>query len=158
MRAKTILALLFLISLGVVVILCLHALPQRVIADTAAAKQKILVASTTLPAGTLLRAKDVVWQPIGGAAEPGQIFRLPGAASKANTELDEQSPGEVYGAALRASVTAGEPIRRTVIVKPGDRDFLQVVLSPGARAIAIPVATAERALASCIPATALTSS
>jgi pilus assembly protein CpaB len=140
LRAKTILALLFLISLGVVVILCLHALPQRVIADTAAARQRILVATTRLPAGTLLRAKDVVWQPIDGAAEPGQILRLP-AASNANTEVDEQSPGEVYGAALRATVTAGEPIRRAAIVKPGDRDFLQVVLSPGARAIAIPVAT-----------------
>jgi pilus assembly protein CpaB len=141
LRAKTILTLLFLISLGVIVILCLRALPQRVIADTGAAKQKILIATTALPAGTLLRAKDVVWQPIAGAAEAGQIFRLPGAASKANTELDEQSPGEVYGAALRVNVTAGEPIRRTVIVKPGDHDFLQVVLSPGARAIAIPVAT-----------------
>jgi pilus assembly protein CpaB len=42
---------------------------------------------------------------------------------------------------LRAGVTAGEPILRTAIVKPGDREFLQVVLSPGARAIAIPVAT-----------------
>ena len=141
MPAKTILTGLFLISLGVVVILCLQALPQRVIADTAAAKQRILVATTALPAGTLLRAKDVVWQPIASVAEPGQIFRLPGTASNANTEIDEQSAGEVYGAALRASVTAGEPIRRTVIVKPGDRDFLQVVLSPGARAIAIPVAT-----------------
>lgn len=141
MRAKTILSLLFLISLGVVVILCLHALPQRVIAETAAAKQKILVATTALPAGTLLRAKDVLWQPIAGVAEPGQIFRLSGAAGNANTELDEHPPGEVYGAALSANVTAGEPIRRTAIVKPGDRDFLQVVLSPGARAIAIPVAT-----------------
>src|SRR5437764_7413228 len=36
---------------------------------------------------------------------------------------------------------AGEPISRGAIVKPGDRDFLQVVLSPQARAIAIPVAT-----------------
>jgi pilus assembly protein CpaB len=37
--------------------------------------------------------------------------------------------------------TAGEPIRRGSIVRPGDRDFLQVVLTPGARAIAIPVTT-----------------
>ena len=47
----------------------------------------------------------------------------------------------MYGAALRSSVVAGEPISRAVLVKPGDRDFLQVVLSPQARAIAIPVAT-----------------
>src|SRR5207253_8817016 len=38
-------------------------------------------------------------------------------------------------------LATGESIRRDGIVKPGDRGFLQVVLSPGARAIAIPVAT-----------------
>jgi len=42
---------------------------------------------------------------------------------------------------LRSNVRVGEPISRGAIAKPGDRDFLQIVLSPGARAIAIPVAT-----------------
>jgi len=41
----------------------------------------------------------------------------------------------------RGPIAAGDPIRRGGVVKPGDRDFLQVVLSPGARAISIPVAT-----------------
>jgi pilus assembly protein CpaB len=142
MPAKTILTFLFLISVGVVVVVCLQALPQRVNADTAtAARVEILVATTALSAGTLLRAKDVVWQPIAGNDEPDGILRPPGTASNASAELEQQARGAVYGAALRAGVTAGEPIRRTAIVKPGDRDFLQVVLSPGARAIAIPVAT-----------------
>src|SRR5207248_8867904 len=48
--------------------------------------------------------------------------------------------GEVFGSALRSRIVAGEPIRRGAIVKPGDRDFLQIVLAPRARAIAIPVA------------------
>ena len=141
MPAKTILTLLFLISLGVAVIVCLQALPHRVNADTAAAKDEILVATTALPPGTLLRAKDVVWQPLAGKAESGQILRPPGAVSNANGDLDQRARGEVYGAALRAGVNAGDPINRGAIVKPGDRDFLQVVLTPGARAIAIPVAT-----------------
>jgi pilus assembly protein CpaB len=42
---------------------------------------------------------------------------------------------------LRHPLAEGEPIRRGSFVKPGDRDFLQVVLTPGARAIAIPVST-----------------
>jgi pilus assembly protein CpaB len=140
MPAKTILTLLFLISLSVVVALSLHALPQRGNAGPAVTKDEVLVASATLPGGTLLRAKDVVWQPIPGAVEPGQISRPQGAAG-ANPELEQQARAEVYGAAVRASVTAGDPIRRSAIVKPGDRDFLQIVLSPRARAIAIPVAT-----------------
>jgi pilus assembly protein CpaB len=138
MPAKTIFTGLFLISLGVIVVLGLRALPHQV---TSAANQEILVATTTLPSGTLLRAKDVTWQSITGIAEPDQIVRPPGAAGTANLELDQQTRAEVYGAALRTDVSTGDPIRRGAIVKPGDRDFLRIVLSPRARAIAIPVAT-----------------
>jgi pilus assembly protein CpaB len=140
MPAKTILTVLFLISLGVITIISLHALPQRLNANTMGTADEILVAVAALPPGTLLRAKDVVWQSTSNV-EPGQILRPRGAVGNTNVEIDQQSRGEVYGAALRAGVTAGEPIWRTAIVKPGDREFLQVVLSPGARAIAIPVAT-----------------
>jgi len=141
MPAKTILTVLFLTSLGVAVIVFLRALPQPVNADIVPAKDEILVATATLPPGTLLRARDVVWRPTAGKPEPGQILRPLGGANNANAELDQQTRGDVYGAALRVGVTAGDPIRRGTIVKPGDRDFLEVVLSPGARAIAIPVAT-----------------
>ncbi len=140
MPAKTILTFLFLISLGAIAIVSLHALPQRVNADTAGARNEILVAAAALPAGTLLRAKDLNWQPTN-SLEPGQIFRAAGGLGITNPEIDQQVRAEVYGAALRIGLATGEPIRRDGIVKPGDRDFLQVVLSPGARAIAIPVAT-----------------
>lgn len=141
MPAKTILTLLFLISLAVVVMLCLRALPQRGDSDKMAANSERLVAANSLPPGTLLRAKDVVWQSVAGVVEPGQILRPAGAAGTTSPELDQQARAEAYGAALRSGVKAGEPINRSAIVKPGDRDFLQVVLSPRARAIAIPVTT-----------------
>jgi pilus assembly protein CpaB len=141
MPAKTILTLLFLISLCVVVILGLRALPRGMYADAAASKDEILVATTALPGGTLLRAKDVAWKYIFIGAQSGQISRPPSAAGNRSLELDQQARAEVYGAALRSSVSADEPIDRGAIVKPGDRDFLQLVLSPQARAIAIPVAT-----------------
>jgi pilus assembly protein CpaB len=140
MSAKTILTLLFLTSLCVVVILCLRALPQRGNANLAA-REETLVAATTMSSGTLLRAKDVVWQALAGTAEPGQIVRAAGPVGSANSELDQPLRAEVYGAVLRNGVKAGEPIRRGAIVKPGDRDFLQTVLFSGTRAIAIPVAT-----------------
>ena len=138
MPAKTILTGLFLISLGIVAVLGLRALPHQV---ASAAKQEIVVATTALPSGTLLRAKDVTWQPIVGTAEPDQVQRPLGVIGAANLELDQQARAEVYGAAMRAAVMAGDPIRRSAIVKPADRDFLRIVLSPRARAIAIPVAT-----------------
>jgi len=140
MPAKTILTLLFLISLSVMVIVYLQALPQRVNANPAGATDEVLVATAALLPGTLLRAKDVNWQPTGNP-EPGQILRSSGGVGNANTDPDQQVRAEVHGAALRTGLATGEPFRRNTIVKPGDRDFLQVVLSPGARAIAIPVAT-----------------
>ena len=140
MSAKTILTLLFLASLGAVVILGLQALPHRANPD-AATRDEILVATAALPPGTLLRAKDVAWQPVSSPLQPGQIARSGGVAGKVNSEPDQQAPSEIYGAALRAVVKAGDPIRRNAIAKPGDRDFLQIVLAPHARAIAIPVAT-----------------
>lgn len=138
MPAKAILALLFLASLCAVVVVGLRALPYR---GTAVTTDEVLVATTSLPAGSLLRRKDVDWQPLTGVALPSLILRPPGAGSNPNAELDRQAPAEVYGAALRNAVKAGDPIERGAIVKPGDRDFLRVVLSPRARAIAIPVAT-----------------
>jgi len=99
-----------------------------------------------------LRAPDVTWQAISRPAEKGEIVRPSAAVREAQPKADEEVRSEVYGAALHSAVspgdpirrdpiTAGEAIRRGGIVRPGDRDFLQLVLSPGARAIAIPVAT-----------------
>src|SRR5215468_5264632 len=102
MRAKTILAILFLISLGVATMVLLRSLPQNVdAAAEATARDEILVATVPLDAGTLLRAQDVTWQPIAGAAEPGQIVRPSAAARQVRPEIDEQTRAEVYGAALR---------------------------------------------------------
>ncbi len=143
MRAKTILTTLFLVSLVVAAWVVIHALPQKSDAATEAGEggDEILVATAPLIAGTLLRAHDVTWQPIARAAQRGETVRPAAAAREASPEIDEQTRAQVYGAALRTDLAAGDPIRRAVIVKPGDREFLQFVLSPGARAIAIPVTT-----------------
>ena len=145
MRAKTILTVLFLISLAVAAVVILRAVPTQgdANANNNPPKDEILVATVRLTAGTLLRAQDVTWQPVTRPVEPGEIVRPSSAARQVKPEVDEETRAEVYGAAVRPArdTAAGEPIRRGNIVKPGDRDFLQVVLTPGARAIAIPVAT-----------------
>jgi pilus assembly protein CpaB len=118
--------------------------------QAAANRDQVLVAAIPLDPGTLLRDQDVTWAPIDRPAGPGEFVRPSPAAAEASPELDEQARAAVYGAALRGAISGaaarttipkGAPIRRIEIVKPGDRDFLQVVLSPGARAIAIPVTT-----------------
>ena len=139
MRAKTLLTILFLLSLGVAAWLFLHALPQNATADVhPTPKEEVLVAAGPLAAGTLLRSEDVVWRPAAGVVEPGTVVRPLAAV---HTERDEQARNEVSGAALNVDLARGEPIRRSLIVKPGDREFLQVVLTSGARAIAIPISS-----------------
>ena len=84
MPAKMILTLLFFVSLGVVVILAMRALPQRLNGDAPGTREEILVAATALQIGTLLRAKDVTWQQIEGKAGLGQIARPRTAAGSPN--------------------------------------------------------------------------
>jgi pilus assembly protein CpaB len=142
MRAKTILTTLFLISIVVAAWVVLHALPQNSDAATEpGAGEEILVATAPLTNGTLLRDHDVGWQVIGHAPARGEIVRPSAAARDANPDIDEQTRAQVYGAALRTDLATGDPIHRHSIVRPGDREFLQFVLAPGARAIAIPVMT-----------------
>ncbi len=145
MRAKTILTVLFLISLAVAAIVVVHTLPMQVDANTNLARDEVLVATVPLEAGTFLRPLDVTWAPIARAAEADEIVRPSEAARRAKPEIDEETRAPLYGAALRPAhaISAGEPIRRGSIVRPGDREFLQIVLAPGARAIAIPVTIGE---------------
>jgi pilus assembly protein CpaB len=137
MRGKTILIGLFAVSLLVAAIAFMQMMAPKGVATVP--KAQILAATMPLPAGTLLRAQDVAW--LVGDAEPDQIVRPNAAALEAKPELDDEARASVYGAVLRHPLAMGEPIRRGSFVKPGDRDFLQVVLTPGARAIAIPVST-----------------
>ena len=137
MRTKPLVTTLFIISLVIAAVAITHVISQRVPGES---KAQILVTTLPIPQGTLLRAQDVTWQ---GVAEtkPGQIVRPNAAALEARPELDNEARAGVYGAVVRRALDAGEPILQATIVKPGDRDFLQVVLTPGARAVAIPVAT-----------------
>jgi len=138
MRAKPVVATLFVVSLIAAAIVATHMASQKGAANVP--KAQILVATLPLPQGTLLREQDVTWQGVT-ETQPGQIVRPDAAALEANPELEGQTRASVYGAVLRHEIPAGEPIRRGAIVKPGERDFLQVVLVPGERAISIPVIT-----------------
>ena len=82
----------------------------------------------------------MTWQPVA-ETQPGEVVRPTASAMESDPELDGRTKASVYGAVLRHDLPAGEPIRSAAIVKPGERDFLQVVLVPGKRAISIPVAT-----------------
>jgi pilus assembly protein CpaB len=139
MRAKTILTVLFLLSIGVAAAIFMRAMSVQL--QAGATGPEALVAAAPLLPGTLLRAEDVAWHPLAPTGYAGAILRPDEAQRKDHPAIDEQTRADVYGAALRVELAAGDPIRSEVIVKPGDRDFLRVVLTPGLRAISIPVKT-----------------
>jgi pilus assembly protein CpaB len=94
----------------------------------------VLVAATDLSAGAFLREKHFKWQPWpeDGVAK-GYVVRS-GSDDKADAARKA-----LIGAVVRASINAGEPLTPKRVVQPGDRGFLAAVLSPGARAVSVPV-------------------
>src|SRR3954469_17047154 len=113
MRTKPIVITAFAISTAVAVIAVLNPAQKG---DAALPPEQILASSQELTTGTLLRAQDITWQSIA-VPDPDQVVRPHGAA-----EAGDETRASVYGAVLRHPLSAGVPIRRGDIVKPGDRD------------------------------------
>lgn len=107
---------------------------EQIQAVTAAPAAEIMVASRTLPAGSLLRPGDLEWQPWpeDGVA-PAYVVRSPAGPG----EPDPMAGFE--GAVVRHGITAGEPVTEQRVVRPGDRGFLAAILSPGMRAVSVPI-------------------
>lgn len=122
---------------------------------------QVLVAKHDLAIGARLTAADVTWQ-----AWPSDVinaaFITNGAAAPASTPVAAKavkavgdvadgmiggvSPDKaVEGAIVRDPILAGEPITSRKIVRGGEGGYLSVVLSPGKRAMAVPV-TSETAV------------
>src|SRR5437763_12800035 len=137
MRAKHLVGIFFAVSLllgGYGLINAIHK------GDASVPNRYILAATGPLPAGTLLRSADIEWRP-SNETHPDLLVRPSDTAIQGKPDIVQETEARVYGAVLRHPLAAGDAIRRSDIVKPGERDFLKVVLPPGARAIAIPVAT-----------------
>ena len=119
----------------------------------------VLVAKRDLAIGTRLTKDDVEWKawpadavsPVyltNGAApvEPQSgAAKAVKTAAEATGVLGGAPPdAAVEGAIVRDPLLAGEPIVARKIVRGGEGGYLSVVLSPGARAMAVPV-TSETA-------------
>ena len=72
MGAKTILSILFLISVAVAGVVVLRALPQSA---ANAPPEEILIAKVPLASGTLLRAEDLAWEPVTASRIGDEIVR-----------------------------------------------------------------------------------
>lgn len=120
---------------------------------------QVLVAKRDLPIGTRLVAADVAWQAwpsdaISGAfitngatpaAPDGKVEAAKAAVSGAADQMIGGDPAKIVeGAIVRDPILTGEPVTNRKIVRGGEGGYLSVVLTPGKRAMAVPV-TSETA-------------
>ena len=134
------------------------AVAPTAVAATVAGKPmtQVLVAKRDLAIGTRLTGDDVTWQAwptetviaafiTNGAALPkpeGAAKVTAVAASAASDMIGGVDPARaVEGAIVRDAILTGEPITPRKIVRGGDGGYLSVVLSPGKRAMAVPVSS-----------------
>lgn len=92
------------------------------------AGQAILVAAKPVKSGDLIRQEDLAWRAIGRANPPANSF--------VRTQVSET---ELVGAVARRSFASGEALTSDGVLRPTERGFLAATLSPGFRAVTIPV-------------------
>ncbi len=89
---------------------------------------RVLVAKRALPAGTIITADALGFQPWPKELVQDAYF------------LDgEADMNKLLGTVVRFPITAGEPVTQGALVSPGDRGFLAAALGPGMRAVTVPV-------------------
>ncbi|MPY69769.1 MAG: Flp pilus assembly protein CpaB [Alphaproteobacteria bacterium] len=97
-------------------------------APAAAPELEILVARKPLGAGTILQPGHLEWRawPRGGL--------IPAYALKGS-----KTPADFTGSVVRRGLATGEPLTAERVVKPGEGGFLAAVLTPGMRAVSVPL-------------------
>jgi pilus assembly protein CpaB len=94
----------------------------------------VLVAKKALPVGTIIDAEAFTFQPW-----PKELLQ---SAYYMEGQPDGD-PKKLLGTVVRNAMTAGQPVTRGSLVGPQDRGFLAAALSPGMRAITVPVSVAS---------------
>ncbi|MBU0556106.1 MAG: Flp pilus assembly protein CpaB [Alphaproteobacteria bacterium] len=88
----------------------------------------VLVATKSLPVGTIVGPDAYRFQPW-----PKELVE---DAYYIQGKADEN---QMVGAVVRTAIAAGQPVTQGSLIKPGDRGFLAAALSPGMRAVTVPV-------------------
>lgn len=104
--------------------------PQAQATQTAPIGPEVLVATRTLPVGTIIDAEAFHYQAWPqGLVQPAYYVR--GQAGG--------DPQSLIGTVVRNEITAGQPLTQGALVRPGERGFLAAALGPGMRAVTVAV-------------------
>lgn len=109
------------------------AMTPRVVAEAAppppAPTMRVLVAQGDLAAGQFIRPENLRWQPWPTDDVPA-AYVVEGKGGRLE---------DLVGSVVRSAMSDGEPVTDGRLVRPGDRGFLAAVLTPGDRAVSVPV-------------------
>jgi len=106
--------------------------PQAQAGPVVPAGPEVLVATRTLPVGTIVDAEAFRYQPWPqGLVQDAYFIRGEGG--------EGTNPQSLIGTVVRSEITAGQPVTQGAIVRPGERGFLAAALGPGMRAVTVPV-------------------
>jgi pilus assembly protein CpaB len=89
---------------------------------------KVLVAAKQLPVGTIIGADNFRLQPWPKDLVE-EVYYVEG-------KFDQS---KLIGSVVRTAVSAGQPLTQGALIHPGDRGFLAAALTPGMRAVTVPV-------------------
>jgi len=89
---------------------------------------EVLVAAKPLPLGTIITVEMLTFQPW-----PKDMVE------KAYFLKGQTDPATLAGKVVRHTIIAGQPVTQGALIGPGESGFLAAALSPGMRAITVPV-------------------
>jgi pilus assembly protein CpaB len=124
-RKIILLSLALLVGAATFVVFRSSQAPQPV-AQAPVETTEVLAAARDLPTGTILKEIDMKWIPWASTAENSKLY----VKGKADMSA-------LFGAVLRESMRADEPILVGRAVQPHEQGFLAAVLTPGMRAISV---------------------
>ena len=105
--------------------------PQAVAGPVQPRGPEILVATRSLPVGTIIDAEAFRYQPWPEGLVQDAYYVRGGAG--------EADPSSLIGTVVRTEISAGQPVTRGAIIRPGERGFLAAALGPGMRAVTVAV-------------------
>ena len=108
------------------------AAPQAQAAAVVPVGPEVLVATRSLPVGTLVQTEDIRFQPWPKELVQNAYY------IKGDTQVEK-----LLGSVVRNEITAGQPVTQGSLVQPGDRGFLAAALGPGMRAVTVSVSASS---------------
>jgi pilus assembly protein CpaB len=106
--------------------------PQAQARPVVPAGPEVLVATRSLPVGTIIDAEAFryqIWPQ--GLVQPAYYIRGQRGIN----------PQDLIGTVVRSEITAGQPVTQGALVRPGERGFLAAALGPGMRAVTVGVSS-----------------